>query len=297
MTKVDEQKKACEPILKWPGGKRWLVQQLSELLSEELGNFYFEPFLGGAAMYLSIEPKNAFLSDTNEQLIEFYLTCIRFSEEVIARARQFSNSEDVYYRVRSSNPTSPIGRAARFLYLNRTCWGGIFRMNQKGVFNVPFGNSGRIICNKAAVVESAMILRNANFSCCDFQEAFSDAGKGDVIFADPPYTSRGQFNGFVRYNEKLFSWRDQVRLSTSAKAARKRGTFVAVCGSYHRDVLGLYENWWVIETKRASAVARRLDARKQVSECVIFSRKPKIEIPDVFRITADLIQSVPFHED
>lgn len=287
----------CEPILKWPGGKRWLVPKLQGLLAAELENYYYEPFLGGAAMYLALSPTNAVLSDKNEQLIEFYRTCVENAEEVVSRARRFSNDEDVYYRVRSSKPNSSIGRAARFLYLNKTCWGGIFRLNQQGVFNVPFGNSGRKICKKSSVVNSSKRLQGATFWCCDFEESFSDAGKGDVIFADPPYTSRGQFNGFVRYNEKLFSWRDQVRLSESAKSARQRGTFVAVCGSYHRDILGLYENWWVVETQRVSAVSRKLGSRKQVTECVIISRKPKHQIADVKRISKDLVRSVPYHEE
>lgn len=286
-----------EPILKWPGGKRWLAPLLHELLKVELENYYYEPFLGGAAMYLAISPMNAVLSDTNEQLIDFYLVCSENAEEVVSRARQFSNQEDVYYRVRDSKPSSSIGKAARFLYLNKTCWGGVFRLNQKGEFNVPFGNSGRRLCKKKSVVASADKLKEATYWCCDFEEAFSDAGKGDVIFADPPYTSRGQFNGFVRYNEKLFSWRDQVRLSESAKSARKRGTFVAVCGSYHRDVLGLYENWWVIETQRASAVSRKLSSRKQVSECVVLSRKPRHQMTGIKRITKSLIRSIPCHED
>lgn len=286
----------CEPILKWPGGKRWLAPILSELLKAELANRYYEPFLGGAAMFLALSPTRSLLTDTNDQLIEFYETFVENHEEVIRRARQFSNEKSVYYRVRSSIPTSSIGKAARFLYLNKTCWGGIFRLNQDGFFNVPFGNSGRQIWRKTVISDTVARFKQATFSCLDFEEAFSKSVKGDVVFADPPYTSRGQFNGFVRYNERLFSWNDQIRLSKSAKTARRRGVFVAVCGSYHRDILGLYENWWVMETKRVSSVARKVTARKQVSECVVFSRKPSIPAIRVSRISQELIQSIPFHD-
>lgn len=294
---TDKRAGCSEPILKWPGGKRWLTVDVCPIVQEELAGTYYEPFLGGAAMYLSLDADDAVLSDTNCQLIDFYKTCVQFPERVVDRARQFLNDENTYYRVRSSNPTSDIGKAARFFYLNKTCWGGIYRLNKHGDFNVPFGNSGRKICNKHMFVGASAKLGRAELKCCDFADALSLSVSGDVVFADPPYTSRGQFNGFVRYNEKLFSWADQVRLCESARSARRRGVFVAVCGALHRDILSLYENWWVLTITRCSSIARKRESRKLVSECVLFSRKPKIKFSKIQKVTQTFIQSIPFYEN
>jgi len=285
-----------EPILKWPGGKRWLTPLVSEILKRELDGCYYEPFLGGGAVFLAVNPDTAVLSDTNSQLIDFYETCVSDPKKVSDLALQHPNSEECYYRVRSSRPRLPETKAGRFLYLNKTCWGGVYRLNRLGQFNVPFGKSGRKICNRESVELTARLFGAAVILCCDFAESFQMTQKGDVVFADPPYTSRGQFNGFVRYNEKLFSWQDQVRLSKAAKAARRRGTFVTVCGSFHRDVLSLYERFWVLEVRRKSCVAKCPDARRTVSECLIFSRKPKANVSGLQRVSSAFLRSVPHGE-
>lgn len=286
-----------KPILKWPGGKSWLVSDLVDVIHEELDGIYFEPFLGGGALYLALAPENSILSDTNSELIHFYQTCVNDPQSVVNAAQRHRNSEVDYYQVRDSCPRSNVGKAGRFLYLNKTCWGGIFRLNQKGIFNVPYGAPGRTICRRKSVEAAAKVFAQASLLCQDFAISMSCAGKGDVIFADPPYTAKGQFNGFVRYNEHLFSWSDQIRLCQSAKSARHRGAFVAVCGSFHRDVLSLYNGWWVLPTSRKSRVASSIKARNLVHECVVFSRRPRIEISSLRRITSDFIESVPYIEN
>lgn len=289
-------KKIAEPILKWPGGKRWLVPILSNLLAAELKSVYYEPFLGGASVYLSFLPQRAVLSDVNEQLISFYRTCVQDPTSVAKAARSHRCDAESYYRVRSSKPRTSATIAGRFLYLNKSCWGGVFRLNQSGEFNVPFGNSGRSVCTTESLLRFARQLSNAELLTCDFEQILDNATTGDVVFCDPPYTAKGQFNGFVRYNETLFSWQDQVRLSMASKSAKRRGAFVVVCGSYHREVLSLYQNWWTLEVKRVSRVARSPHSRKVVSECLIFSRKPKKSIEGIQRISPQLIASIPQHD-
>ncbi len=247
-------------------------------------------------MFLAVRPADAVLSDSNQQLVDFYETCVAEPDRVLDATLRNGNDEYSYYRVRASHPRLPVTKAGRFLYLNKTCWGGIYRLNRNGEFNVPFGNSMRPICNRDLVKKAAEAFGNAEFRCCDFSEVLREAEKGDVVFADPPYTSRGQFNGFVRYNETLFSWKDQVRLCEAARSARRRGAFVAVCGSYHRDVLSLYEGLWVLEVTRKSLVAKRPDARRSVSECLVFSRRPKTDVAGLQRISPELLRSVP-HRD
>ncbi|WP_390631163.1 DNA adenine methylase [Roseiconus lacunae] len=286
----------ARPIVRWPGGKRWLAPTMAEMFSVELEGAYYEPFLGGAAVFFALEPNRAHLSDANCHLIDFYQTCIRDPEKVVDAARRFRNCEVDYYRARDAKPRTEVGKAGRFLYLNKTCWGGVFRLNRRGEFNVPYGEPGRVICRKHEVMLASSKLANARIVCCDFEDSMRSAGSGDVVFADPPYTAKGQFNGFVRYNESLFSWADQLRLARVSAQARRRGAFVAVCGSYHRDILALYENWWVMTTERVSRVAKLLSSRKSVHECVMLSRKPRLKSISVERVTQGLIQSIPHCE-
>lgn len=287
---------SLRPIVRWPGGKSWIASELAEVLQRELTGTYFEPFVGGASVFLAMETDSAVLSDSNSQLIEFYQTSIEEPTKVIACARRHGNNEADYYLVRKSKPRTKVTRAGRFLYLNKTCWGGIFRLNRRGEFNVPYGEPGRIICRSREVERTAKAMQKAVLMCCDFESVIASAKKGDVVFSDPPYTAKGQFNGFIRYNESLFSWEDQIRLSLVARQARSRGAFVAVCGSYHRDVLSLYEGWWVAITPRKSRVSGSLASRSTVFECVLFSRKPKKPTFRVARVTKSLISGVPYSE-
>lgn len=274
LSKYDTPKR-ISPFLKWPGGKRWLAPLLSELISAETSGRYFEPFLGAGAVFLQLQPKRAILSDTNEELVHFLGTIGNSAEAVVRLVQTWENTAECYAKVRSSNPRSNVRRAARFLFLNRTCWGGIYRTNRRGEFNVPFGNSGRPICSLEEVVKAAAIYKRARLVVDDFEAVITDARGGDAVYADPPYTVKGENNGFIRYNEKLFSWHDQERLSLACRSAKRRGAFVCVSGLNHVDLLSLYPGWWAMKMPRYSTVGRDPVSRKKVSEVVIFSRKPR----------------------
>lgn len=262
------------PFLKWPGGKRWLAGRVAPILKAELQCRYFEPFLGAGAMYLAVRPDSAMLGDSNRDLIEFWSTIREWPNEVVQSVWRFTNTRECYYQVRSSRPTSAIGRAARFLFLNRTCWGGVYRLNQEGHFNVPFGGSERTICRRSDVIAVAEAMQGSQLAAGDFATTMRVAGRGDVVYCDPPYTTKGAGNGFVRYNESLFSWSDQLRLATTAKSARRRGAFVAVSGLDHSEILELYTGWWVARFSRHSLIGRDIASRRKISEVVVFSRKP-----------------------
>jgi len=267
---------AASPCLKWPGGKQWLAPLLAPILRHELAGTYREPFIGGGAVFFQLAPKKALLSDINRALINF-LCCLSSDPDAIARGVwRLSNTRECYYLVRASNPRKPLSAAARFIYLNRTCWGGIYRTNRRGEFNVPFGDSGRTVCRRAALSACSARLRGVKVEVLDFSEAIARAQRGDVIYADPPYTTRGENNGFVRYNERLFSWEDQIRLARSCHSARRRGAFVAVSGLWHDEVLALYRGWWAWRLERQCDVSRKVSARGLIHEALIFSRKPEL---------------------
>jgi len=275
MPKDNNARTRCPPFLKWPGGKRWLAPLLSHILTPELSKVYFEPFAGAAAVFLELSPREAVLSDTNTLLVETLMTVRERPTEVVERIWKFTNTAECYYSVRASTPRTSLGRAARFIYLNRTCWGGIYRLNHRGDFNVPFGNSGRRLCSQAVVREVARRLELAHLKVSDFEVVISQAKSGDVVYADPPYTTRGENNGFVRYNESLFSWSDQMRLAATSRAAQRRGVFVAISGLFHSDVLSLYPGWWVLRLSRSSRISRERKGRKLIHEALILSRRPK----------------------
>ena len=264
-----------DPLLKWPGGKRWLAPVLTSLLREELSGTYFEPMLGSGAVFLKLAPTSAHLADMNAELVSCLETIRDHPEAVIRRLWHLSNTADCFYRVRSMKPRTKVGLAARFVFLNRTCWGGLYRINRAGEFNVPFGNSKRVICRKASLMSVAKCLRGVRLRCADFEATIAIAGKGDVVYADPPYVSVGQNNGFVRYNEHLFAWRDQERLARASRSAARRGAFVTVSGLWHDSVLALYPGWWAIRVERDSLIAREVACRRPVSEVLIFSRRPR----------------------
>lgn len=268
---------AAHPLLKWPGGKAWIAPLLKQIVEMEMSHegTYFEPFFGGGAVFFALCPKRAVLSDVNTRLIEFYQTVQREADTVIQKVWRFSNSKECYYRVRGMRPRSESGRAAQFLFLNRTCWGGVFRLNRAGEFNVPFGNSGRVICRQQSIVDARVALTGVSLRCSDFQETINKAERGDVVYADPPYTTLGQDNGFLRYNERLFKWADQERLAKVCTAAAGRGAFVAVSGLWHEDVLALYRGWWALKIGRKSLISRLPEARRDISEVIFFSHKPK----------------------
>lgn len=262
------------PFLKWPGGKRWLAPTLCEVIRAELSGTYFEPFVGAGAVYLAARPLKAVLSDTNGQLIDFLNTVSQQPEAVVRATWRWSNTAECFQKVRRSVPRTEVGSAARFLYLNRTCWGGLFRTNQNGDFNVPFGDTGRRLCSLQHVVCVSAEYARASISAQDFEVAIDSSVKGDVVYADPPYTGKGENNGFIRYNERLFSWSDQERLAKACRSARRRGVFVIVSGLQHHDVLSLYPGWWVLQKSRHSRVSRDISARREIHEIVLFSRRP-----------------------
>ena len=225
-------------------------------------------------MFAALHPRKAVLSDINDDLISTLVVMRDAPDELQRRVWRWSNSRDCYERVRRSRPQSALGRAARFLFLNRTCWGGLYRSNRLGEFNVPFGNSKRVICRRDQLTRFSTLLCTAELQTSDFEHQIGAARAGDVVYADPPYTTKGVNNGFIRYNEKLFSWDDQVRLARACKRAARRGVFVVVSSLWHEALLELYRGWWAAPLERNVCISRSVAARGLTIEAIIFSRRP-----------------------
>lgn len=263
-----------KPFLKWPGGKRWAAEQIAGIVREHLAadGTYFEPFLGGGAVYFFLQPPKARLGDLNRELIDTYRAVRDQPAEVRAAVRQLPLGSKAYQRIRMAEPRSSVSRAARFLYLNRTAFGGIYRVNKLGKFNVPFGGGERtpnILWETDILADAGKALRKASLCHSDFARLISRAGKGDVVYCDPTYTVAHDNNGFVRYNERNFSWLDQVRLAADARAASGRGATVVISNAHHQSIARLYATAEKHSLQRTSVVAAAPENRKAVREYLL----------------------------
>ncbi|MCB8881950.1 Dam family site-specific DNA-(adenine-N6)-methyltransferase [Acidisoma cellulosilytica] len=229
------------PFLKWAGGKRWLVNS-GQLPVPSAYKRYIEPFLGSGAVFFCLNPHSAILSDLNKDLIELYLVMRDKPKNLHAAlfTHHKNHNKCYYYEIRSNIPSSSVDRAARTLYLNRTCWNGLYRVNLSGQFNVPIGTKTSVILPHENFQNFSEALKRTEIYCHDFEKTIDQSSEGDFLFVDPPYTVKHNLNGFLKYNENIFSWPDQIRLSSSVKRAIQRGVSVAVTNADHESVRSLY---------------------------------------------------------
>jgi len=256
------------PLLKWPGGKRRLIQFLLPKLPRHF-NSYYEPFMGSGALFFALQPKWAFLSDKNRELIATYKEVRKRPEAVIDTLRTLKNSEDDYYEVRDSVPKNKAARAARLIYLSTLSFNGIHRVNLRGQFNVPYGYKRELIpCQPDLIREASSLLRNAKLTCQDFEHAVATAKRGDLVYFDPPYTTAHTNNGFVKYNAKIFTWSDQERLSEVARRLKRRGCLVFISNADHPSIHALYKDFEVSTIERHSVIAASRQHRRRITECL-----------------------------
>lgn len=262
------------PFLKWPGGKRWLIERHKDLLPHRINGRYIEPFLGGGAVFFHLRPQVAVLSDMNRDLIETY-EAVRINRGAVVENlwdHHFlhQQSPDRYYAVRAEIPDTADTRAARFIYLNRTCFNGIYRVNRKGEFNVPRGNKTNVIMPDDDWHGWTKALQSAELHHSDFQPLIAQAEKGDFLFVDPPYTIHHNLNGFIKYNEVLFSWNDQIRLAESLDQARKRGAKILMTNANHESVRALYgRGFKKAVISRFSSMSAKSEGRSSFEELII----------------------------
>ena len=258
-----------EPVLKWPGGKSLLLPSLLSAIPQAKGRF-FEPFLGSAAVFLGLNPPSAVLGDVNKELINFY-TVLRDSPVDLYRAiSRLRNTHEEYYALRSAKPRAALTRATRLFFLNKTCFNGLYRTNRNGEFNVPFGDNGRQILpaeKRFLVVSQA--LKAATLVTTDFETTCKSAISGDVVYFDPPYTVAHNNNGFIKYNARLFSWQDQLRLKALVDCLVSRGVTVVLTNADHHSIRALYDRYVIRRLERHSVLSGSAKGRKRVSELLI----------------------------
>ena len=266
------------PFLKWVGGKRQLMPELIKRI-DMAGDFgrYHEPFVGGGALFFELFRmkrlrKQAWLSDNNERLIETYLG-VRDDVEVLIKLltkHKAKHSEDYYYKVRAKVPKPPTDRAARIVYLNKTCYNGLFRENRKGEFNTPFGRyKNPTICDEDNLRAASKALQKAKVENRHFDTVVKKAKPGDLVYFDPPYHPVSSTASFTAYDRGGFNEDSQRLLADKFRELNAKGVKVLLSNSMTEFIRDLYKGF-TIETVRANrAVNSRADRRGKVNEALI----------------------------
>jgi DNA adenine methylase len=262
--------KRAKPILKWAGGKSGPLKQLVKRFPSRF-NRYIEPFVGGGAVFFAlVDPMEAVLGDSNLELTDLYEIVRDDVDALMAELDQLAAqySEEFYYELRKNVPDSKLARAARTLFLNKTGFNGLFRLNSKGLFNVPFGK--RPVCpalyDKGNMIEVARRLRPVKLLNTDFEAVIAEAGPGDFLYCDPPYEPLSRTSTFTGYTTGGFSQGQQARLEQACQAAAGRGAMVAVSNSTAPFILSLYEGWEVREIQAKRAINSKGAGRGQIAE-------------------------------
>jgi len=241
--------------VKWAGGKGQLLRSLEKHFPKTFGTYY-EPFLGGGAVFFYLVDKrhrfNAVLSDINSELIVAYRIIKEQVEDLIMQLKNHEKQyklepEEYYYHVRNDHePSGDVERAARLIFLNKTCYNGLYRVNKKGKFNVPFGRyKNPKICDKRNLLTVSKVLQwsSAELLVADFQESTNDAEKGDFIYFDPPYQPTSSTANFTSYTQSGFSKEEQERLGKWFRELDKRQCQILLSNSNTQEVHDIYNGY------------------------------------------------------
>lgn len=264
-----------KPFLRWAGGKNWLVKHLDTIIPNNGFKNYHEPFLGGASIFLSLQPhNNSFLSDLNKDLIDTYIAVQNDTEKIIQVLGTYNNSEDFYYYLRDKEFQDPIERAAKFVFLNQTSFNGIYRVNLKGVYNVPYGHRTKDFLEPEILRQVSHSLRKATLFHGDFLLTQQNIKKNDLVFLDPPYTVSHNDNGFIKYNQKLFSLDDQERLSKLIDFIKRKDAFYVLTNATHTTILEIFEKGdLLIPLQRANLIGGTKAIRGHTTEYIFTNLK------------------------
>lgn len=260
-----------DTFLRWAGGKTWLKKTINNYIPDTFNN-YFEPFLGGGSIYFELKiDGSCYLSDLNKELIDTYKQVRDNVEDIIIQLKQFKNTESDYYRIRETQYEEPCKNAAKFIYLNMTSFNGIYRVNRSGKYNVPFGHRYTIdYIQESTLRKASLKLKNANLINIDFEEQISNVRSNDFVFLDPPYTVAHSDNGFIGYNQKLFSLDDQLRLARCLKHLNKIGAKYLLTNAKHPKIEEIYSGLGTFITlKRMSLIGGKDAKRGNIEEYLI----------------------------
>jgi DNA adenine methylase len=272
--KEDEVKK---PLIRWAGGKRSIVPALLSFLPQKYGS-YFEPMVGGGALFFAISPNKAVLADINPELLNFYSVIKHKPHQFRQAIEELRALKTTYKSFRNSSPSCSLERAVRFFYLIRLSWNGIYRVNRRGEFNVPFGRRRpKTLVTREAIVATSKALRGARLLCGDFEKTTTDVRTDDLVYLDPPYPKGAETkNGFDRYHETRFNLQEHKRLATYAEKLADKGAHVLITEAGSEELVAFYDKRFKVHfVKSNSLIAADSDFRGKVYEAIITSYSPK----------------------
>ncbi|WP_457639531.1 DNA adenine methylase [Persephonella sp.] len=258
-----------KPFVKWAGGKRQIAHILIENMPTHY-NKYIEPFIGGGALFFELLPEKAIINDINKELINAYIVIKNSPEELIKSLKKHKNEKEYYYKIRALDPEklNPIERASRFIFLNKTCFNGLYRENSKGQFNVPFGRY-----KKPKILDEENIKAVSNFLNSielqifntDYREVIKLAKRGDLVYLDPPYHPSSQTANFTKYTKYDFSEKDQIELAENFKQLDKKGCYVILTNSDTPLIRELYRNYNITPIITNRAINSKAHRRKNAA--------------------------------
>lgn len=269
--------KLVQPFLKWAGGKRYIIESILKSKPKDF-DIYYEPFLGAGAVLFEIQPAKAIINDLNEELINTYLIIKNNVENLINDLRKHKNDSDYYYKIReldrhkSYKGLSDLEKASRIIYLNKTCYNGLFRVNSQGYFNVPFGKyTNPNILNEQVLRTVSEYLNYADISFLnkDFEESLKNIDKGSFVYFDPPYDPISDSSSFTGYNLHGFKKEDQLRLKKSCDRLHSIGCNFLLSNSFTEFILDLYKDYKIEIIKSNRTINSNASKRGEINEVLI----------------------------
>lgn len=272
---LDQLKNETYPIVKWVGGKRQLMFELIKNMPKSY-NRYFEPFIGGGALFFELQPENAYISDMNEELINLYSVVRDNVYELIEDLGKHEVSKEYFLEIRNIDRSekyaglSSIERASRFIYLNRTCFNGMYRVNSQGQFNVPFGHykNPRII-DESNLLNCSKLLNKTEIKCADFSEILTKVQKDDFVYFDPPYVPLNETSSFTSYTKDGFDIDMQFKLRDVCDELDSMGVKFMLSNSDTKLVNELYANYEIKKVFASRQINANADGRGKITEVLV----------------------------
>lgn len=272
--------KSAAPVVKWVGGKRQIIDQIMKYVPENISTYY-EPFLGGGAVLFELQPKKAVVNDINSELINLYEVIKNNVDELINDLSKHKNDKSYFYNIREldRNPElysvlTPVQRASRIIYLNKTCYNGLFRVNKAGEFNTPFGNySNPNIVNETTLRAVSDYFNKAHitFTCLDFEEALKGARISSFVYLDPPYDPVSDTASFTGYDKGGFDRNKQIRLKKTCDRLNQKGIRFLLSNSATDFIKDLYKDYKLVVIQAKRVINSKADKRGEIDEVLVMN--------------------------
>ncbi|MDD3150609.1 MAG: DNA adenine methylase [Candidatus Gastranaerophilales bacterium] len=263
------------PVIKWAGGKRQLLFEIQKNMPKSYKR-YFEPFIGGGAVFFETQPKNAYISDINEELVNLYSVIQNNPNDLIENLYKYENSKEYFLKIRGIDRESKykkwsaIQKASRFIYLNRTCFNGLYRVNSKGEFNVPFGNySNPRIVDEDNILNCSKLLKETEIKCADFSAILNCVEKGDFVYFDPPYVPLNDTSSFTSYTKEGFGIDMQFKLRDVCDELDSKGVKFLLSNSDTKIINELYLSYNIKKVFASRAINANAKGRGKIMEVLV----------------------------